>query len=100
MNPAMADKIESPPHGVPKTLSAMTLHATIKLYLAQRFNFAVYCGLALYLLLFTKDDLMFTARDVVSFVIILLFLLSMRLYDDLQNVGFDQQKPERIYTNP
>jgi len=70
------------------------------LYLRQRFAIVTFGALALYLLLYAKADLSFAAHDAVSFAVILLFLLAMRLYDDLQNVHHDAQKSRRIYTEP
>jgi len=71
-----------------------------KTYLSQRFSIVTFGSLALYLVLFTKTNLRFQPSDAVSFIIVLLFLLAMRLYDDLQNARYDQHKPNRIYTDP
>jgi hypothetical protein len=80
--------------------AALTIPTIIRTYLIQRFNIAIYLALGTYLLLFAKAELRFAIGDVFSLLVIILFLLSMRLYDDLQNIQFDQSKPARIYTNP
>jgi hypothetical protein len=67
-------------------------------YLRQRFNFITYGALAIYLFLYAKADLHFQPADAMSLIVVLLFLLVMRLYDDLQNARYDQGKPDRIYT--
>lgn len=68
------------------------------LYLKQRFHLGIFSLLTLFLLLFSKNNLIFGIEDVVNFIGLLFFLLIMRLYDDLQNSVADRKKGNRIYT--
>jgi hypothetical protein len=72
----------------------------LRLYLRQRFLIVKFGALAAYLLLFSKNDLSFAASDAISLATIFLFLLAMRIYDDLQNAHHDAHKLNRIYTDP
>lgn len=69
------------------------------LYLKQRFKWSIFLLLTLFLLLVSKNKLVFGIADITNFVIILFFLLIMRLYDDLQNSVTDRNKSNRIYTS-
>ena len=68
------------------------------LYLKQRFKWSIFLLLTFFLLLFSKNKLVFGIADITNFVIILFFLMLMRLYDDLQNWVTDRNKSNRIYT--
>jgi hypothetical protein len=69
------------------------------LYIKQRFNLGVFSMLTLFLLLFSKKNLVFDWEDATNFFLLFFFLFLMRLYDDLQNSNTDSDKKNRIYTD-
>lgn len=69
------------------------------LYIKQRFRFGIFSLLTLFLLLFSKNELVFEWEDVSRFLLLLFFLFIMRLIDDLQNSNTDIHKKNRIYTD-
>ncbi len=68
------------------------------LYIKQRFNFGTFLLLTVFLLLFSKNNLLFGWEDISNFFLLFFFLFLMRLYDDLQNSATDREKKNRIYT--
>lgn len=70
------------------------------IYLQQRFNLWLFTALSLYVLLFAKASFQFEFLDSYQLIFVLIFLLTMRLYDDLQSTQVDRGKPDRIYTDP
>lgn len=69
------------------------------LYIKQRFNLGIFSMLTLFLLLFSKKNLVFSWEDVTHYFLVFFFLFLMRLYDDLQNAIIDIDKENRIYTD-
>jgi hypothetical protein len=69
------------------------------LYIKQRFNLGIFSLLTVFLLLFSKNKLIFDWEDVTHFFILFFFLFVMRLFDDLQNSVTDSHKKNRIYTD-
>jgi hypothetical protein len=55
-------------------------------------------GLGIFIFLFSRPASVFNVRSLVSFVLLLAFLLAFRLYDDLLQARNDRGKPERSYT--
>jgi len=68
------------------------------LYIKQRFNLGIFSMLTLFVLLFSKENLVFGWEDVLNYFLVFFFLFLMRLYDDLQNAITDSEKKNRIYT--
>ena len=71
----------------------------IKAYIRQRFSPLTFTLLSLYLFLFINEGFPFNTTGVIDLVLIAVFLFTMRLYDDLQNIPFDLLT-DRIYTDP
>jgi hypothetical protein len=69
------------------------------LYIKQRFNLGIFSLLTVFLLLFSKNKLIFDWEDVTHFFMLFFFLFVMRLFDDLQNSITDSHKKNRIYTD-
>lgn len=69
------------------------------IYIRQRFNLLRFSALALLLIFISGYELNSIGDFIFQFAFVLLFLLCMRLYDDLWNAEIDKDKPERIYTD-
>lgn len=80
--------------------SSPTAPGTILSYLRQRFPLELFVPFSAYLILFAKGNFLFIPFDAISVILILCFLLTMRLLDDMQSVSADLHKPNRIYTDP
>jgi hypothetical protein len=92
MKDPMIDKVSS-------TASQASDAAIIKTYVRQRFSLLTFGLLSIYLFLFINENIPFNAAGAIDLVFIALFLFTMRLYDDLQNIPFDLMTG-RIYTDP
>lgn len=100
-------KIEERDTGIKSEMAAagldtqrLDMTSVVSTYLSQRFPFLTYSMLALFLMLFSVGLRQFIVADIFLLAFILLLLLTMRLYDDLQNIRFDVDKPGRNYVNP
>jgi hypothetical protein len=67
-------------------------------YRQQRFKIWPFLSLSVLILLLSKNNIKFGIMDAYVLIQILVFLFSMRLYDDLKNAAFDFGKPNRDYT--
>jgi hypothetical protein len=67
-------------------------------YIRQRFSPLLFGALVLFLFGFAKGTLKPERSDYFLFPLILALLFQFRLFDDLQNREFDQNKPNRSYT--
>ena len=83
---------------MPITVKLHVVKNKFLLYLKQRFSIALFLSLAIYLFCFSTEHLSLHWHSIAVIGFILLCLLSLRLYDDLQQVEYDQDKPNRAYT--
>lgn len=68
------------------------------IYIKQRFNLALFTGLALYIFLFNVPLKYLNIQSLVALGILLFSLFVLRLYDDLMQFKYDKGKPNRNYT--
>ncbi len=69
-------------------------------YLRQRIQPLWLIILAIFIFLFSRPASEFKTGSFISFVLLMVFLLVFRLYDDLMQADNDQGKPDRSYTAP
>ncbi len=69
-------------------------------YLRQRIQLLRLIILALFIFLYSRPAPEFKSGSLISFVLLLVFLLVFRLYDDLMQADNDRGKPARSYTDP
>lgn len=69
-------------------------------YLRQRIQPLWLIALGIFIFLFSRPTPEFKVGSFISFVLLIVFLLVFRLYDDLLQANNDQGKPNRSYTDP
>ena len=69
-------------------------------YLRQRIQPLWLIILAIFIFLFSRPAPEFKTGSFISFVLLMVFLLVFRLYDDLMQADNDHGKPDRSYTDP
>jgi len=69
-------------------------------YIEQRIQPLRLMALGIFIFLFGRPAPEFKVGSFISFVLLLVFLLVFRLYDDLMQTNNDRGKPNRSYTDP